>query len=138
MKLFSLAKPAARATALTGLSVRWSRSRARCWRASSFRACSEAPSSRSLAVQGAGRDVQRGGQRLRAVGQLRCVGQRLPHALYQQAVAAVLAHGEGQGALQHQPQRVLVALQGQVEVAGVESQQGLGAPKRGATPNSSG
>jgi hypothetical protein len=47
-------------------------------------------------------------------------GQQLAHALHQQAVAAVVQHRQGQGVLQHLAQGLLVAAQGQVQVAGVE------------------
>ena len=50
--------------------------------------------------------------------------QELPHTLHQQAVAPVLEHGQGQGALQHGAQGGFVAADGQGQVAGVEAETG--------------
>ena len=48
--------------------------------------------------------------------------QKVAHALDEQAVAPVLQHGKGQGALEHGAQGGFVAADGQREVTGVKAE----------------
>ena len=117
-KLFSLRKPTAAATCLTGLPVRSSRSRAR---SSAPRPSAAAGSRLPPSAGGAACAPTRAAaaaMRLGAVRALRMRRERLPHLRHQQAVAPVLQHGERQRALASIcVQRLLVAAQRQLQVA---------------------
>ena len=67
------------------------------------------------------------------MGLLRVRQQRLAHALHQQTVAPVGAHGEGQGALQHVLQRSFISAQRQGQVARVKVNRRAVGVERGAT-----
>jgi hypothetical protein len=73
--------------------------------------------------------MQKCGQRFGVVGLLGVAGQGLSHALHQQAVTAVLQHGQGQGVLQHLLQGLLVTPQGQAQVICIKNDSCLRLPE---------
>ncbi len=124
MKLFSFRKPAAAATCLIGPRGAQQQLGGAGAAHLVFQALQRGAFVLELAVQRARRNGQQRGQRLGAVRLQRMCGQRLAHALHQQAVAPVLQHRQRQGALQHLRHRGFVAAQRQCQVTCVEAQLG--------------